>query len=461
MKFIPDRIPFNLVHHKENPVMTKKLSPGFALALLLFVVLPFLSPVVRADIAIEHWQTQSGARVYFVSTRALPILDVQLDFAAGSIFDPPGKTGVASLTHTLLDLGADGLDEDEISNRLADVGAQLSGSVDADRASLSLRTLSAPEKQETALEIFAKLLRRPHFANEVFQREQANAIADLKDALTRPDTLARRAFWSALYPEHPYGRLTTPEGLAALTVEDVRPFWRAHYLAGNAVISIVGDLDRKGAEALAERLAALLPSGDAQPALPAAPVQGKGKAVRLPHPASQAHLYLGLPAIARGDPDFFPLLVGNYTLGGGGFVSRLMTEIREKRGYAYSVYSYFLPMKQNGPLIIGLQTRKEQADEARELAKKILADFLEKGPTPSELAAAKAYLTGSFPLNLDSNQKILAQVAAIGFYGLPLDYLARYQERIAAVSPADIRAAFARHVRLENLMEVTVGAAEK
>jgi zinc protease len=415
----------------------------------------------RADIRIEHWQTQNGSRVNFVAARTLPILDVRLDFAAGSMFDPAGKIGLAALTHRLLDLGAGDLDEDEISNRLADVGAQLSGHADADRASLSLRVLSAPEKQAAALAVFTGILRQPHFSAPVFARERANSVAALKDALTRPDALANRAFWNALYPAHPYGNLTTPEGLAALTIEDVRQFWRAHYLAANATISIVGDIDRDAAGALAERLAAALPTEGVPPVLPDPPVADAGKILQLPHPASQAHIYLGLPAIAKNDPDFFPLLVGNYILGGGGFVSRLMTEIREKRGYAYSVYSYFSPMKQGGPFTVGLQTRKEQADVARTLAKKILADFLRTGPEPAELAAAKAYLTGSFPLNLDSNWKILTQVADIGFYGLPLDYLAHYQERVQAVELADIRAAFARHVRLENLTEVTVGAAKE
>ena len=435
--------------------MLEKLFTGF-IAATFFCLLS----VARADIAIQHWQTRTGARVYFVPIHALPILDVHLGFAAGSAFNPADKAGLSSLTHALIDLGAGDLNEIEISNRLADVGAVLGGGASSDSASLSLRTLAAPEKQAAALDVFVKVLGQPHFNADVFAREQARSIASLKDALTRPDAIAGRAFWSQLYPNHPYGVASTPESLAALTVEDAKQFWRAHYIALNAVISIVGDLDRATAEALAERLAAALPTGDALPTLPAAPVVSEGKVARLPHPASQAHVYLGLPTIARGDPDFFPLLVGNYTLGGGGFVSRLMEEIREKRGYAYSVYSSFSPMKQSGPFSITLQTKKEQADEATALAKKILADFVTEGPTPDELAAAKAYLTGSFPLNLDSNGKILGQVANIGFYGLPLDYLSRYQERIQAVTLADIRAAFSKHVQLDKLVEVTVGATE-
>ncbi|MDR2637517.1 MAG: insulinase family protein [Zoogloeaceae bacterium] len=429
----------------------------FFLALVASFAVAFAAPGAQAEITIEHWQGRGGAKVFFVASRALPILDVQIDFPAGSMFELADKAGLASFVHSLLELGAGNLDESEISNRLADVGAALSGGVNADRASLSLRTLAAPEKQAAALEVFTQVLAAPRFESAIFERERARGIANLKDSLTQPGPLASRAFRAALYPAHPYGRLTTPESLAALTVEDARAFWQRHYVANNAVLSIVGDLDRQAAEALADQLLAALSEGDPV-VLPAAPSLPAAADLTLAHPASQAHIYLGLPAIASGDPDFFPFLVGNYTLGGGGFVSRLMTEIREKRGYAYSVYSTFRPQKQAGPFLITLETKKEQAGEALALARKILADFLAHGPTPAELEAAKAYLSGSFPLNLDGNRKILAQIAAIGFYDLPLDYLARYQERIRSVQAADVRAVFARRVALENLVSVTVGA---
>ena len=167
---------------------------------------------------------------------------------------------------------------------------------------------------------------------------------------------------------------------------------------------------------------------------------------------------IGLPAIERGNPDFFPLLVGNYTLGGGGFVSRLMKEVRDKRGYAYSVYSYFSPLRQTGPFQIGLQTKRSQSNDAIKLTRDVLDGFLKEGPSADELAAAKANLTGSFPLRLDSNKKILDNVAVIGFYGLPLDWLDRYQEKVQAVTVDDVKQAFSRRVRPTDLITVTVAA---
>ena len=420
------------------------------------IFLAAVSGLAAAGPRIEHWVAPSGARVYFVENRALPMLDVQVDFPAGSAGDPAGKPGLASLTHALLDMGVEGLDENGIADRLADLGAQISGGVEMDRASVSLRTLSAPATRGPALAVFRAVLSTPQFPADVFEREKARKVASLKEALTRPDTIASRAFWAALYPGHAYGRSATPESIAAIARDDLARFYRTHYGAGGAVVTIVGDVGRGEAEALARELTAQLPAG-AVPPPAGAPGPAAGGEQRLPHPAAQAHVLIGLPALKRGDPDFFALQVGNYTLGGGGFVSRLMREVREKRGFAYSVYSAFLPMAQEGPFQIGLQTRKEQAGEALRVVREVLAGFLAEGPDEAELLAAKQYLAGSFPLRLDSNRKLLDNVAVIGFYGLPLDYLDTYVANVEKVTAAEVRAAFARHVRQENLATVVVG----
>jgi len=413
--------------------------------------------LAQAGVKIEHWVSPSGARVYFVESRALPILDVQVDFAAGAMFDPAGKSGMASLTRGLMDLGAGELDENAIADRLADLGAQMGGGADNDRASISLRTLSAADKRDPAIGILRTILTAPRFDPAIFEREKARTIAGLKEALTRPDAIAGKAFWEGLYPRHPYGRQAVPDTVAAIGRNDLAYFYRTHFNARNASITLVGNISRAEAGQIAESLATGLPQGSA-PAQPPPPGLPKATVQRIPHPAAQTHLYVGMPAIARGDPDFFPLIVGNYTLGGGGFVSRLMKEVRDKRGYAYSVYSYFAPLKQPGPFQIGLQTKRAQADEALQVTQTVIRDFLKNGPTADELVAAKANLVGSFPLRLDSNRKILENVANIGFYGLPLDYLDRYQEKVEAVTAEEVRRAFARHVRPEHLVTVMVAA---
>ncbi|MDX9707110.1 MAG: pitrilysin family protein [Azospira sp.] len=429
----------------------ERLARKFLLALGLSVA----ALAAEAGIHIEHWQAPSGARVYFVESRTLPIIDVQVDFPAGAAADPADTAGLAQLTRDLMDLGAGGMDENEVATKLADIGARLSGGADSDRASVGLRTLAEPKKRDAAFAILRAVLAEPRFDARVFERERARTVAALSESLTRPDTIASRAFWSALYGNHPYGQLTTVESLGRIGVGDLAAFHAARYTARSAVVTIVGDLDRAGAEALAEQLTGALPAGEAPAPLPVAALPPAGD-VRLPHPAAQAHIRLGLPALKRGDPDFHALTVGNYSLGGGGFVSRLVKEVRDKRGFAYSVYSYFAPMRERGPFQIGLQTRREQAGEALDVARDELLRFLAEGPSEDELAAAKANLIGSFPLRLDSNRKILDNVAAIAFYGLPLDYLDTYAEKIRQVTVADVRAAFARHVRPENLVTVVV-----
>ncbi|MBP5988013.1 MAG: insulinase family protein [Azonexus sp.] len=428
--------------------MKRLLTVAFAL---------FFAHSALAGVKIEHWVSPSGARVYFVESRVLPMLDIQVDFAAGSMFDPEGKSGLAALTRATLDNGAGKLDETAIAEQLADIGANLGGGADTDRASVALRTLSAKDKREPALAILKTVLHQPLFDGAIFEREKNRTIAGLKEAMTRPDSIAGKAFWAAMYPNHPYGRQATPESVAALNRDDLAAFHARYYVAANASITLVGDLSRSEAEKIAEAIAAGLPKGAAA-TLPAAPELAAGNSIALTHPASQAHVYIGLPAIERGNPDFFPLLVGNYTLGGGGFVSRLMKEVRDQRGYAYSVYSYFAPMRQTGPFQIGLQTKRSQAKDAIKVAREVLDGFLKNGPSDEELAAAKANLTGSFPLRLDSNKKILDNVANIGFYGLPLDYLDQYQAKVQAVTANDIKTAFARNVRADSLVTVTVAA---
>ncbi|RDE49067.1 MAG: insulinase family protein [Candidatus Accumulibacter meliphilus] len=422
---------------------------------LLLLVLSLAAPLSDAAPRIERWQTTAGARVFFVENHALPIVDIQVDFAAGTAYENEAQAGVAALTRELLELGVAGMDETQIASRMADVGAQLSGEVDRDRASLVLRTLSMADKRTVALDLLRAMLSTPQFEAAVFEREKARSVAALKEALTRPETLASRALWSAMYAAHPYGRQTTVESVAALERANVLAFHAAHYTAPRATLAIVGDLSRAQAEAVAEDLTAALPASPGMTTI-AVPELPSSSEQRIAHPALQAHLLLGLPALKRGDPDFFPLLVGNYTLGGGGFVSRLMKAVRDQRGMAYSVHSYFQPLAQLGPFQIGLQTKKEQAQDALKLTREVLASFLAQGPSKEELLAAKQNLIGSFPLRLDSNSEILGSVAVIGFYGLPLDYLDRYPDNIEKVTLADIKAAFARRVRPAHLVTVIV-----
>jgi len=435
--------------------MSRLSIKAFLVAMLLAVPLS-----AQAALAIQHWQTPQGARVYFVESHELPMLDVAVDFPAGSARDPAGKSGLASLTHGLLDQGAGGLSETDIAHRLADVGAVLSGRLDRDRAGVLLRTLSSAAEKEKALDLFARVLQKPDFPQAVVKREKQRLIASIREAEADPGNVASKAFYRALYGAHPYSNDESGDAAAVtkLTRSDLQAFYRTHYSAPNAVISLMGDITRAEAEAIAERLAAGLSRAAPVPALPKTlPVAASN--TRIAHPSTQSHVLMGVVGMARNDPDFFPLFVGNYVLGGGGFDSQLMREVRDKRGYAYSAYSYFLPMGEAGPFQLGLQTKLEQTDDALKVAQATLRQFIADGPSEAELVQAKSNLTGGFPLRIDSNRKILDYLAVIGFYKLPLDYLDTWVDRVSAVDVATVKQAFARRIDPDQLVTVVVGGA--
>lgn len=428
-----------------------------------------LSGLAAAGPKIEHWTTPTGARVYFIASDALPILDVQVDIPAGSAQDPASKSGLAAITRGMLDAGVqaagnrpgdEALNEEAIAGRVVDLGIQFGGGVDPDRSSITLRTLSEPEQRNGGLALLRRLLAAPSFPEAVIVREKTRTIAAIQEAATRPGTVLARRFATALYGDHPYGRTPSAESVAAITRADIAAFHQANYSANGAVISMIGNVSRAEAESIAAELAAALPSRAAVPAVP--PVTaGKPEVVRIPHPSAQAHIAIGMPAVKRSDPEYYALLVGNYSLGGGGFVSRLMQEVREKRGYAYDVHSYFAPRKLEGPFQIGLQTRREQADDALKVVHEVLGDYLKKGPSEAQLKAAKQYYIDGLALRIDSNAKLLGYLASIGFYGLPLTYIDDYPQIIGSVTADQVRAAFASHVKEGQLATVIVGGEGK
>jgi zinc protease len=419
----------------------------------------FFSITAQAGVRIQQWQTSTGAEVYFVENHDLPIVDVSVNFAAGSARDSAEKSGLAGVTRYLMTLGAAGMSDEAIANKMADVGAILGGAFDADRASFKLRTLSSEREISQALNVFTQVLQKPDFPEAVLSREKARIIAGLQESATQPESISNKAFMAALYPNHPYrldesGEVDT---VSELKREDLQHFYQQYYGAKGAVVAIIGDLTRQQATSMAEGLTAGLPNGGAVTSIPEVVPPTQPAEQRISHPASQSHILLGYPGIKRGDRDLFPLYVGNYILGGGGFVSRLTEEVREKRGLVYSVYSYFMPMAEAGPFQIGLQTKKDQAEDALKLVRETVQNFISNGVTEAELKAAKANIIGGFPMRIDSNSKILDYLSVIGFYKLPLNYLDEYNNNVDKVTLAQIKDAFARRLKPENFVTVIVG----
>ena len=415
---------------------------------------------VHATLPIQQWQTATGARVLFVETHDLPMLDVAVDFPAGSSRDTPEKSGLAALTLRMLRLGAEGLEEDQIAERLADVGADISGRFDMDRAGYGLRTLSSVHERDQALAVLLRILQKPTFPQAIFEREKERLLASLKESDTKPETIADREFKRLLYAGHPYSLRPSGEieTVARFARDDPVDFYRRHFSAGEAVISIIGDLSREQAKVVAEQLTSGLRVAAPLPPLPPVPRIAKEQINWITHAATQAHILIGQPGIKRLDPDYFPLWLGNYVLGGGGFSSRLNEEIRQKRGFAYSAYSYFNPLAQEGPFQIGLQTKKDQAAEALKVARDTLAKFVAEGPSQQEFEAAKQNIVGGFPLRIDSNSKILEYLSVIGFYRLPPTYLDDFPARIEAVTLAEVKDAWRRRIDPARMVTVVVGA---
>ena len=408
--------------------------------------------------SIQSWQTSNGARVLFVPAPDLPMLDLRIVFDAGSARDG-GKPGLAAMTNSMLRHGAGNLTTNAIAEHFEGLGASSGNGARRDMAWVSLRSLSDPKLLQPALDMTRRLLLEPSFPASAFERERRRLLVGLKQQKQRPGSIAEKAFFKALYGDHPYATPTsgTEESVKGFVLGELQAFHRRYYVASNAVIALVGALDRKAAEALVENLIGAMPAGERAPELPQVASLTSENLINIDHPSSQSHLLMGQPGVRRGDPDYFSLYVGNHILGGSGLISRLSDEIREKRGLSYSVYSYFLPMRMQGPFQMGLQTRNESVEEAIGLMNDQLNKFLDEGPKAEELEASKKNITGGFPLRVDSNKKIVGYLAMIGFYGLPLDYLDRFNEEVEKVTLESIQDAFRRRLKPEQMVKVVVG----
>jgi zinc protease len=413
---------------------------------------------LQAAPKIDSWTTKNGARVLFVPSPGLPMVDIRVVFDAGSARD--GATpGLALLSNAMLTEAAGPWSTDQVAERMEFVGAELSNSALRDMAWASVRSLTDDKVLAVSLETLAAVLAKPAFEAKDFERMRESILSTLERQQEDPGDIAEKAFYLALYGDHPYASNVagTTESVKALTLEQARAFHRQYYVAANAVVAMVGDLSAEQARTIAEQVTAGLPRGEPAPALPE-PKPLSGSVVKhIDHPSSQTHIYLGQPGMKRGDADYFSLYVGNHVFGGSGLVSILSGEVREKRGLSYSVYSYFLPMRQPGPFKMGAQTRNSQADEAVAVMREALEKFRKEGPTAQQLQASQRNISGGFPLSIASNKKIVEYLAMIGFYQLPLDYLDTLVEQVLAVTPEQVRDSFQARLDPERFVLITVG----
>jgi len=407
---------------------------------------------------IEQWTTANQTRVYYVHAPELPMVDISVVFNAGAARDAE-KPGVSQMTAAMLDEGAGKLDADAIATAFASVGAKYGASAERDMAVFSLRTLTEEKAFNTALKMFSTVLIQPDFPADAFERIQQRMLTGLQAEKQSPQAMATRAFYENLYVKHPYGVMPSgdPDSVKQLTPSDLQAYYQQYYVSSNAIVAIVGAVDRKQAEIIAEQLTAGLKTGAPAEPLPEVAELNEAQLIKQTYPSTQTTILMGQPGMSRDDPDYFPLYVGNHILGGSGLVSQLSDELREKRGLTYGVYSYFRPMQQLGPYQFALQTRNEKAPEALQVMRDTLTTFVENGPTEAELESAKQNITGGFALRVDSNSKIADYLAMIGFYDLPLDYLDSFNDKVNAVTVAQIKDAFKRRVNADKMLTVLVG----
>ena len=424
----------------------------------------------HAILPIEKLDSYKGAKAYLVQTKALPMVDIEVSIDAGDRYDPAGKSGLADMVAGLMNYGVKSekgvLTEAQIADEIADLGANIGLSVSGERAILRIRSLSRKDLRDRAVQLAAAMLSAPTYDSKIVESEKQRAITSLLEAETKPEFVLERRFKKSVYGNYPLADSPTVKSVAAVSVNDLVQFHKQFYRGDRMIVSIVGDVDRAQAEEIVKALLKQIPASGQPiaklPELERSPVEPLAqREIQIPFDSQQAHIAMGMTAVARNNPDYFPLLVGNYVLGGGGFVSRLMAEVREKRGLAYSVFSYFIPGKENGIFQAGLQTKSDQAALALEVMSSTTAQFIADGPTPSELMAAKANLVNGYPLRIDNNRKLLDNVSSIAWNDLPLDTMDVWTKQVEAVTLEQVNAAFKKYLAMDRMKIVVLGAKNK
>jgi len=435
---------------------------GSSARIMMILGASSLLSLAQAAPEIQHWETSNGARVYFVPAPEIEMVDVRVIFDGGSARDEK-NLGLSIMTNGMLAEGAGDMNSDQISEGFESLGARFSNSAHRDMALVGLRSLTETDKLQPALKLMTSVLNQPMFPKDAFERERKRLLVSIEQRKQSPRAIGSEAFFDAIYQGHPYGSLSigNEETIKALKIEDMQAFYTKYYVGKNAVVAIVGAIDKQAATKIAEQVVGGLPKGVAAATLPDVKPLPKGRTINISHPSSQTHVTVGQPGVKRGDADYFSMYVGNHILGGSGLTSRLAEEIREKRGLVYSAYSGLSPMRKSGPYTFGLQTRNESAEEALKILVQEMNKFVNKGPTSKELIAAKKNITGGFPLRISSNSKIIGYIGMIGFYKLPLNYLDVFNSNIEKVSLKSIKEAFQRRIHTDKMITILVGGGKK
>lgn len=414
--------------------MIRFIAP-LTLALLAFVV---GAPAASA-MKIEKIVSPSGIEAWLVREQATPLVALNYAFHGGSSQDTPEKSGTANLVADMLDEGAGDLDSKAYHERLEQRAIEMSFRVGRDYFFGSVRTLN--EHRDEAFDLLRLALTKPRFDADALERVRGQELATLRRETTNPNDLASRAWWSAAFPDHPYGRETkgSLDTVPRVTADDLRDYVKRAFARNELTISIVGDVDAKSAGELIDRAFGGLPAKNDLKPVPDATPRGLGRRIVINLDVPQAVVTFGGTGIERNDPDFMAAYIVNHILGGGSFSSRLYREVREKRGLAYGVSDSLVWFKRAAVVLGGTATRADRTADALEIIEKETKRMAEEGPTAEELAAAKSFLKGSYALSLDTSGKIAAQLTQIQLDKLGIDYIDRRAAMIDAVTIEDAK----------------------
>ncbi len=426
---------------------------------VLILLLLFVSSA-QAKLDIKHWTTPEGAKVFFAQTKGLPILDIQLNFDAAASRDGD-QFGLASLTSALLGTATQYHNEEQIINSFEAVGAQFSNSSLKDMSIVSLRTLTRQSILKKSLDIFTEVIAQPSFEQTYLTREKRQTLRAIEAAKQSPASVASLAFDKAVFVDHPYAhaKIGTQETISQISLKDIKHHYQQYYVAKNLTIALVGDISKAQAKQIARQISHGLNIGKKAKVnsivLPLEQLQ----TIHIEFPSKQTHLLIGQAGINRSHPDYYPLYLGNHIFGGSGLTSILSDEIREKKGLAYSAYSYFTKMQSNGFFMMRMQTKNSQTEEAKKIAIRTLEYFISQPMTQQQLQDGKDNIIGGFALETASNANILTYLSIIGFYNLPLDYLSGFTDKIKDISAEDIQKSYERLIDMDKLIVLSVGKA--
>jgi zinc protease len=421
------------------------------------VALLSAAPAAVAATKIERVLTPGGIELWHVQDHTLPMISVEFAFLGGAAQDPAEKPGVANMAASLLDEGAGDLDSRAFQERLEERAISISFSAQRDSLRGSLKTLA--EHRDPAFDLLRLALNEPRFDASEVERIRAGVLAGLRRRTTNPSDIAGDRWFARAFPDHPYGRPVrgTLASVPEISVEDLRRFHRDTVARSNLKIATIGAIDAAGISALIDRAFGLLPKQPKLTPVPDAVPQGAGEREVVELDVPQTVITFGGVGLKRADADFIPAYVLNHILGGGSFSSRLYREVREKRGLAYSVYSYLAPMDRAGLFLGGVSTRNDRAAESLALIIEQIRQIAANGPTAEELAKAKSFLIGSYPLRFDTSGKIASQLLEIQLDDLGIDYIDRRNSLIEAVSADDVRRAAKRFLADARLLVTLVG----